>query len=107
MPPHSDACTGKPTVSVADATAQRGDHLEFVISIDCAHSTDVDVHYSVTRDGQLAIEDAGIATINSGDTTTTVSLSTTGGVAEVGLYLAYVTEVTNPWGTWAYGTITD
>ena len=32
-------------------------------------------------------------------------MPTTGSVAEVGLYLAYVTEVTNPWGIWAYGTI--
>ena len=105
VPPHSDACLGKPTVSAADATAQRGDHLEFVISIDCVHSSDVDVHYSVTHDGRLYIEGAGIATIASGDTTTTVAMPTTGSVAEVGLYLAYVTEVTNPWGIWAYGTI--
>ncbi|WP_419838184.1 Calx-beta domain-containing protein [Candidatus Poriferisodalis sp.] len=106
-PADADACTGKPTVAAADVTARRGDDIEFVISIDCAHTSDVAVHYSVTRDGQLAISDAGIATINSGDTTTTVTLSTTGGVAVVGLYLAYVSEVTNPWGVWAYGTITD
>ena len=101
------ACTGKPTVSAADATAQRGDDLEFVISIDCAHTSDVDVHYSVTHDGSLYIEGAGIATIASGDTTTTVTMPTTGSVAEVGIYLAYVTGVTNPWGVWAHGTITD
>ncbi len=99
------ACVGKPTVSVADVTAQRGDDLEFVISIDCAYSSDVEVYYSVTHDGSLYVEGAGIATIASGDTTTTVTMPTTGSVAEVGIYLAYVTGVTNPWGIWAYGTV--
>ncbi|WP_419923772.1 Calx-beta domain-containing protein [Candidatus Poriferisocius sp.] len=106
VPADSDACTGKPTVAAADATAPRGDDLEFVISLDCAHTSDVVVHYSVTHDGRLYIEGAGTATINSGHTTTTVTMPTTGATNEVGIYLAYVTEVTNPWGIWAYGTIT-
>ncbi len=106
-PPGVQACVGKPTVSAADVTAQRGDDLEFVISIDCAHSSDVVVLYSVTHDGRLYIAGAGTAIISSGDTTTTVTMPTTGTVSEVGIYLAYVTEVTNPWGVWAYGTITD
>ncbi len=103
-PPGVQACVGKPTVSVADVTAQRGDDLEFVISIDCAHSSDVDVYYTIAHG--LTDAGGGTVTISSGDTTATVRTPTIG-ASDVGLYLVWVTEVTNPFGVWAYGTITD
>ncbi|WP_419840451.1 choice-of-anchor R domain-containing protein [Candidatus Poriferisodalis sp.] len=104
VPADSDACTAKPTVAAADATATRGDDLEFVISIDCAHSSHVEVTYTIAHGGAYA--DGGTVRISSGDTTATVRVPTIG-ASDVGLYLAWVTEVTNPYGTWAYGTITD
>ncbi|WP_419837801.1 S8 family serine peptidase [Candidatus Poriferisodalis sp.] len=103
-PPGVAACVGKPTVSVADATAQRGDNLEFVISLDCRHSADVVVHYSIAHGFTYA--DGGTVTISSGDTTASVRAPTIG-ASDVGLYLVWVTEVTNPFGIWAYGTIID
>ena len=104
VPADGDACTGKPTVAAADATAQRGDDLEFVISLDCIYSSDVDVHYTIAHG--LTYADGGSVTISSGETTATVRAPTIG-ASDVGLYLVWVTEVTNPSGIWAYGTITD
>ncbi len=104
VPLDGDACTGKPTVAAADATAPRGDDLEFVISLDCTYSSDVDVYYTIAHG--LTYADGGSVTISSGDTTATV-LAPTIGASDVGLYLVWVTEVTNPSGIWAYGTITD
>ncbi|WP_419923775.1 hypothetical protein [Candidatus Poriferisocius sp.] len=91
-------------MSAADATAQRGDDLEFVISLDCTYSSDVDVYYTIAHG--LTYADGGTVTISSGDTTATVRAPTIG-ASDVGLYLVWVTEVTNPSGIWAYGTITD
>ena len=92
--------------AAADAPARRGDDLEFVISIDCRHSTDITVYYSVTNGNYLTA--AWSTTINSGDTTTTVRVPTTGGAHDIGLYLAWVTGgVDNPSGVWARSTIND
>ena len=53
-------------MAAADATARRGDDLECVITLNCAHNRDVTVYYSVTNGNDHTAMSS--TTINSGDT---------------------------------------
>ncbi|WP_419927027.1 Calx-beta domain-containing protein [Candidatus Poriferisocius sp.] len=50
LPP---VCDGPPTVSVADATAARGEDLEFRVVLSCRFSGTVVAHYYIARDGEI------------------------------------------------------
>ncbi|WP_419839583.1 hypothetical protein [Candidatus Poriferisodalis sp.] len=68
--------TTKPTVSVADATARRGEDLEFVISLSCRSSEDVGFIYAVAYNTDW---DTGPRLdIASGETHATVAVPTAG-----------------------------
>ncbi|WP_419924106.1 S8 family serine peptidase [Candidatus Poriferisocius sp.] len=68
------ACAGKPTVTVADATARRGEDLEFVISLSCRHSRSITAYYYVAF-GDKWFPSASV-TFDSGDTSATVRVPT-------------------------------
>ncbi len=98
------ACAGRPTVSVADATAARGDDLEFVISLSCRAAHDVTVYYFVVRGG--AYSAGARATIAGGGTHTTVSVPTAGTNSTLGLHILYTIGAANSTAK-ATSTITD
>ena len=97
-------CTGKPTVSVADATAARGDDLEFVISLSCRSSGAVTVYYFISHGG--AFSGGEIVTIASGDTDATVTVPTAGVNSTIGLHILYTIGAANNTAK-ATSTITD
>ncbi len=68
-------CEGKPTVSVADATAARGEDLEFVITLSCRFSRAVVAHYYIARDGEIDGNTQKV-TFGPGDTHATVRVPT-------------------------------
>ena len=98
------ACAGRPTVSVADAEAKRGDDLEFVISLSCRAAHDVTVYYFVVRGG--AYSAGARATIAGGDTHTTVKVPTAGTRSTIGLNILYTIGAANHTAS-ATSTITD
>ena len=68
--------TTKPRVSVADATARRGEDLEFVISLSCRSSEDVGIIYAVAYN--TVFDTRPRLDIASGDTSATVAVPTAG-----------------------------
>ncbi|WP_419838732.1 S8 family serine peptidase [Candidatus Poriferisodalis sp.] len=98
------ACVGKPTVSVADATAARGDDLEFVVSLSCRSSGAVTVYYFISHGGGFS--GGEIVTIDSGDTETTVSVPTAGVDQAIGFHVLYTIGAANNTAK-ATATITD
>ncbi|WP_419838108.1 S8 family serine peptidase [Candidatus Poriferisodalis sp.] len=98
------ACVGKPTVSVADATAARGDDLEFVVSLSCRSSGAVTVYYFISHGGGFS--GGEIVTIDSGDTETTVSVPTAGVDQAIGFHVLYTIGAANNTAK-ATSTITD
>ena len=98
------ACVGKPTVSVADATAARGDDLEFVISLSCRSSGAVTVYYFISHGGSFS--GGEIVTIASGDTETTVTVPTAGVNKAIGFHVQYTIGAANNTAK-ATSTITD
>ncbi len=97
-------CTGKPTVSVADATAARGDDLEFVISLSCRSSGAVTVYYFISHGGSFSAGD--IVTIAGGDTDAAVSVPTAGVDKAIGFHVLYTIGAANNTAK-ATSTITD
>ncbi len=102
--PAVPACTGKPTVTVADATAARGDDLEFVISLSCRSTSAVTVYYFISHGGSFSAGD--IITIDSGDIDTTVTVPTDGVTSTIGLHILYTIGAANNTAK-ATSTITD
>ncbi|WP_419837800.1 GLUG motif-containing protein [Candidatus Poriferisodalis sp.] len=97
------ACTGKPRVSVADAAAQRGDDLEFVISLSCRSSGAVTVYYFVAYGADItSVRTIGIA---GGDTEATVNVPTAGVNTSVTFHVVYTIGAAN-YSTQAAATIT-
>ncbi len=72
LPP---VCDGPPTVSVADATALRGEDLEFRISLSCRYSRVVVAHYYIARGSEID-GDTQRVTFEPGDTSATASVPT-------------------------------
>ncbi|WP_419840583.1 hypothetical protein [Candidatus Poriferisodalis sp.] len=99
-----EACAGAPTVDVADATAQRGDDLEFVISLSCRSTRAVTIYYMVSHGPNIATSD--IVTINSGDTHLTARVPTAGVDTSVKFHIVYTFGAAN-YEAQASGTITD
>ncbi|WP_419840416.1 hypothetical protein [Candidatus Poriferisodalis sp.] len=98
------ACTGKPRVSVADAAAQRGDDLEFVISLSCRSTDAVTVYYFVAYGADFdSVRTVGIA---SGDTDATVNVPTAGVNTSVTFHVVYTIGAANYSAT-AKATITN
>ncbi|WP_419837237.1 S8 family serine peptidase [Candidatus Poriferisodalis sp.] len=91
--PAVPACTGKPTVSVADATAARGDDLEFVISLSCRSTSAVTAYYFISHGGSFS--GGEILTIDSGDIDATVSVPTAGVNQTIGLHVLYTIGAAN------------
>ena len=87
------ACTGKPRVSVADAAAQRGDDLEFVISLSCRSADAVTVYYLVGYGADLS--SVRTVDIASGDTDATVSVPTIGVSANIKFHVVYTIGAAN------------
>ncbi|WP_419838735.1 S8 family serine peptidase [Candidatus Poriferisodalis sp.] len=98
------ACVGKPTVSVADATAARGDDLEFVISLSCRSSGAVTVYYAVALDRKLG--NVVTITVNSDETGATVNVPTAGIDADIEFHIVYLIGAAN-YRAKATSTITD
>ncbi len=68
-------CSGRPTLSVADASAVRGEDLEFVFGLSCRSSGSVKAYFYVMRDG--AIDGSGqILTIGAGEWARSVMVPT-------------------------------
>ncbi len=68
-------CSGRPTLSVADASAVRGEDLEFVFGLSCRSSGSVRAYFYVVRDG--AIDGSGqILTIGAGEWARSVMVPT-------------------------------
>ena len=87
------ACTGKPRVSVADAAAQRGDDLEFVISLSCRSTGKVTVYYFVAYGADIT--SVRTVDITSGDTDTTVTVPTAGVNTSVTFHVVYTIGASN------------
>ncbi|WP_419837984.1 hypothetical protein [Candidatus Poriferisodalis sp.] len=87
------ACTGKPRVSVADAAAQRGDDLEFVISLSCRSSGAVTVYYFVAYGADF--DSVRTVDIASGDTDATVNVPTTGVNTSITFHVVYTIGAAN------------
>ena len=87
------ACTGKPRVTVADAAAQRGDDLEFVISLSCRSTGKVTVYYFVAYGADIS----SVRTVNiaSGDTDTTVTAPTDGVNTSITFHVVYTIGAAN------------
>ena len=102
--PAVPACAGNPRVSVADATAARGDDLEFVISLSCRSARDVTVYYAVALDRKLG--NVVTFTIDSGDTDATVAVPTQGIDADIDFHIVYLIGAANNTAK-ATATITD
>ncbi len=98
-------CVGRPTVSVADAAAARGDDLEFVISLSCRHSRSITAHYFVAYGDDWSPTES--VTFARGDTSATVSVPTAD-AAEVFLSVVWAPGAANALGQpKGIGTITD
>ena len=68
-------CSGRPTLSVADASAVRGEDLEFVFGLSCRSSSSVKAYFYVMRDGE--IDGSGqILTIGAGEWARSVMVPT-------------------------------
>ncbi|WP_419838733.1 S8 family serine peptidase [Candidatus Poriferisodalis sp.] len=87
------ACVGKPTVSVADATAARGDDLEFVISLSCRSTSAVTAYYFIAHGGSYGAGD--LVTIASGDIDATVTVPTAGVNSTIELHILYTIGAAN------------
>ncbi len=87
------ACTGKPRVTVADATAQQGDDLEFVISLSCRSTGAVTVYYFVAYGADIT--SVRTVAINSGDTGATVTVPTAGVDADIEFHVVYTIGAAN------------
>ncbi len=102
--PAVPACTGKPTVAVADATAAHGDDLEFVISLTCRSTSAVTVYYFISHGGSYGAGD--IVTIAGGDIDATVTVPTAGVSSTIELHVLYTIGAAND-AAKATSTITD
>ncbi|WP_419838731.1 S8 family serine peptidase [Candidatus Poriferisodalis sp.] len=98
------ACAGAPRVSVADATAARGDDLHFEISLSCRSTSDVTVYYAVALDRKLG--NVVTITIESGETGATVNVPTQGIEADIEFHIVYLIGAANNTAK-ATSTITD
>ncbi len=87
------ACTGKPTVTVADATATQGEDLQFEISLSCRSTGDVTVYYAVAHDRRLG--NVITITIESGETGATVNVPTAGIDADIEFHIVYLIGAAN------------
>ncbi len=87
------ACAGKPRVTVADATARRGDDLHFEISLSCRSTRDVTVYYAVAHDRRLG--SVITITIESGETGATVNVPTAGIDADIEFHIVYLIGAAN------------
>ncbi|WP_419924748.1 S8 family serine peptidase [Candidatus Poriferisocius sp.] len=72
LPP---VCEGRPTVSVADATAARGEDLEFRITLSCRFSRALVAHYYIGRGSEIDGSTRSV-TFGPGDTSATVRVPT-------------------------------
>ncbi len=86
-------CAANPRVSVADATAQKGQDLQFEISLSCRSTRDVTVYYAVAHDRKLG--DVITITIESGETGATVNVPTAGIDAHIEFHIVYLIGAAN------------
>ncbi|WP_419924746.1 S8 family serine peptidase [Candidatus Poriferisocius sp.] len=86
-------CAGKPTVTVADATAQQDEDLQFVISLSCRSTGDVTVYYAVAHDRRLG--SVITITIKGGETGATVNVPTAGIDADIEFHIVYLIGAAN------------
>ncbi len=86
-------CAGNPRVSVADAAAQRGQDLQFEISLSCRSTGDVTVYYAVAHDRRLG--SVITITIESGETGATVNVPTAGIDADIEFHIVYLIGAAN------------
>ncbi len=99
-------CDGRPTVSVADATALRGEDFEFHITLSCRSSRAVVAHYYIVRDGEIVGSTRNV-TFRPGDTSATVSVPTKDS-DKVKLKVVYAPGTANALSVpEATGTVTD
>ncbi len=97
------ACAGKPTVTVADATARRGEDLEFVISLSCRHSRSITAYYYIAFGNHLFPSQS--VSFDSGETSATVRVPTAS-ARDVSLHLVWLPGAANHGGS-ADGTILE
>ena len=91
-------------MSVADAAAQRGDDLRFVISLSCRSAGAVTVYYFVAYGADFSsVRTVGIA---SGDTDATVTVPTAAVDTSVTFHIVYLIGAAN-YSAKAKATITD
>ncbi|WP_419924752.1 S8 family serine peptidase [Candidatus Poriferisocius sp.] len=87
------ACVGRPTLSVADASAGRGGALVFRFSLSCRASGSVVAHYYLVRDGEIDGNTAS-ARFVAGVTSVSVSVPVAGS-SEVSLTVAWAPGAAN------------
>ena len=102
--PPSQPALASPRVSVADATAQQGQDLQFEISLSCRSTRDVTVYYAVAHDRKLG--NVITITIESGETGATVNVPTQGIDADIEFHIVYLIGAANNTAK-ATATITD